>query len=238
MGIRRFGTLLCLALAAFAAAAQGQSERVVGFECGGKIREAKIYAPEGRQRKKLPLVFVFHGRGGMINSVARNMAIHKYWPEAVVVYPQGLWVEGGLRDGYGWLISPDSRDLEMFDTLLDMLKREYRIDNSRIYATGHSNGGGFVYALWTWRGDKLAAVAPSASSSARVGEGRYNRRPMPVLIVGGEADHLVKIETVRREIAMARKINGDCEVATFIHAGGHKFVPEAAEKIVQFFKCH
>src|SRR5262245_40801632 len=37
-----------------------------------------------------PLVLVFHGHGGTSANAARTFRIHELWPEAVVIYPQGL----------------------------------------------------------------------------------------------------------------------------------------------------
>ena len=51
--------------------------------------------------------------------------------------------------------------------MLTTLKKDYRVDEKRIYATGHSNGGGFTYLLWAARGDVFAAVAPCAAAAPR-----------------------------------------------------------------------
>jgi polyhydroxybutyrate depolymerase len=32
------------------------------------------------------------------------------------------------------------------------MKQDYRVDEQRIYATGHSKGGAFTYLLWAARG--------------------------------------------------------------------------------------
>jgi len=54
------------------------------------------------------------------------------------------------------------RDLRFFDVMLASLRAEFHLDEKRIYATGHSNGGLFTYLLWAERGDTFAALAPSA----------------------------------------------------------------------------
>ena len=51
--------------------------------------------------------------------------------------------------------------------MLARLKTDYKVDDKRIYSTGHSNGGGFTYLLWAARGDVFAAFAPSAGGRAR-----------------------------------------------------------------------
>jgi len=66
------------------------------------------------------------------------------------------------------------RDLKFFDAMLASLRQDYRVDNKRIFVTGHSNGGGFSYLLWAERPGVFAAyswawrMAPSIPSSSGV----------------------------------------------------------------------
>ena len=82
----------------------------------------------------------------------------------------------------------DDRDLKFFDAVLARLKQDYRVDAKRIYATGHSNGGGFSYLLWLTRGDVFAAVAPCAA----VAKYAAQLKPKPAMHIAGEKDPLVK----------------------------------------------
>ena len=238
MIIKRIAALTILLIAFIFASAEEIEPQIIKLNCGSGVRYAKLYQPQQTDGNSVPLVFVFHGRGGSMHGAAKNIAIHNYWPEAMVVYPHGMWCEGGYKDGLGWVIDEQSRDLEMFDVLLRHLLNSYKIDRNRIYATGHSNGGAFVHALWRWRGDIFAAVAPSASTSSKLGESRYSRAPKPVLIIGGEADEVVKIASIRREIAIIKQINNPRNTEIFIHKEGHKFLPQSAVEIVRFFKKH
>ena len=185
---------------------------------------------------------------------------HTRWPEALVVYPQGLNTPGRLTDPQGkkpgWQArvgDQSDRDLKFFDAMLESFKRDYRVDEKRIYATGHSNGGGFTYLLWAARGDTFAAFAPSAAAGAA-----YLRslKPKPVLHVAGESDPLVKFAWQKQTMDTLRQINqcGDGQpwekwgtlypsktgapVVTFIQPGGHEFLAEAPTAIVKFFKEH
>ena len=80
---------------------------------------------------------------------------------------QGLPTPGQLTDPEGkrngWqktVGDQKDRDLKFFDAVLTKLKADYKVDESRIYSMGHSNGGGFTYLLWAARGDQFAAFAP------------------------------------------------------------------------------
>jgi len=225
----------------------------------GVERFALIYMPQ--TTTPAPLVFVFHGHGGTAQGAARSFAIHTLWPEVVVVYPQGLKTPGRLTDPEGkksgWQSGPgaqDDRDLHFFDAILASLRQDAHVDDRRIYATGHSNGGGFTYLLWATRGEQFAAFAPSAAAVPQI---MGMLKPKPVLHLAGSADPLVKFAWQQATMTKLREINGcgegeswaplttrypskvgDTPVLTFIHPGGHQFVPEGPALIVRFFKEH
>jgi len=232
------------------------------LQVDGVTREALVYAPASARTNNSPLVFVFHGHGGNARQAARSFHIDRQWPDAISVYPQGLNTPGALTDPEGrragWQNVPGAqgdRDLKFFDALVAWVKREYRVDERRIYSTGHSNGGGFTYLLWAERGDVFAAMAPSAAVAVYV-----NRlKPKPVLHLAGEQDALVKYSWQQRMMAAERKLNGCSDtgnpyaplttlypsalttatpVVTFIHPGGHEFHRDAPALIVRFFKEH
>src|SRR5690348_2580927 len=124
----------------------------------GVQRTALVALPKGDARE-VPLVFVFHGHGGTSLNAARTFRTHEFWPEALVVYPQGLPTMGQVTDPEGklpgWQHMPGSegdRDLKLFDAMLKWAGEKYSVDPARTFAAGHSNGGSFVYALWAARG--------------------------------------------------------------------------------------
>jgi len=143
-------------------------------------REAMVYAPRKAKTEATPVVFVWHGHGGSMDNSVRTFAIHTLWPQAIVVYPQGLPTpsrsdpEGTLA---GWQYGTGElgdRDLKFFDAVLESLRTDWKVDDKRIYSTGHSNGGAFTYLLWITRGDALAAIAPSGA-----GIGGFPNRATP-----------------------------------------------------------
>jgi polyhydroxybutyrate depolymerase len=253
---------LCVSLCIGIAAAQDANLTRKTWTVDGVEREALVHAPAAAKNTPAPLVFVWHGHGGMMQGSARSFHIHTLWPEAIVVYPQGLNTPGRLTDPEGkkpgWQPNAGEqgdRDLKFFDLVLASLKSDYKVDDRRIYSTGHSNGGGFTYLLWAARGDVFAAMAPSSSAAA--GRQMKDLKPKPVLHVAGEADPLVKYEWQKATMEALRKLNGCDEtgsdwgkwctlyeskggtpVVTFIHPGNHAFASEAPAAIVKFFKQH
>lgn len=235
-----------------------QEPKSRSWDVDGTKREALVVAP-AKPVKSPPLMFVFHGHGGTAKNAAARLAYHKHWPEAVTVYPQGLPTPGKLTDPEGkkngWQHGPGDqkdRDLKFFDALLAAMKKDHGIDGKRVYASGHSNGGGFTYTLWAARGETFAAVAPS---SAVAGKFLDQSKPLPVLHLAGEKDALVKFAWQETTIERLKKLNGceakgkpagkHCtrygskdgpEVVTYVHPGGHQFPEEAAVRIVEFLK--
>lgn len=262
VGRRRFLWLAACAVAgaALGRAAEGGAPARRTWVVEGVTREALVHAPASAKTGPAPVIFAFHGHGGTMANSARVSPFHRLWPEAIVVYPQGLNTPGRLTDPEGkkpgWqhgVGAQGDRDLKFFDTMVASLRAEYRVDDRRIYATGHSNGGGFTYLLWAARGELLAAVAPSAAAPERQ---LARLKPKPVLHVAGEKDALVKFEWQVQTIEALKKLNAcgpgvpwekvgtlypskrDTPVVTVIHPGAHGYYREAPALIVTFFRQH
>lgn len=234
------------------------SLKQIEIEVGDLQRKFLLFVPKDN-RKLSPVVFGFHGHGGTARNSARRFNFQKHWPEAIVVYMQGVPTVGALTDPQGkrsgWQHKPGddaNRDLKFFDAVLAHLKQHHHVDETRIYSTGHSNGGGFTYLLWATRGEVFAAVAPSASAAGKV---RKLLTPKPVMHLAGEKDILVKFWWQELTMKGIRKLN-QCEadgkewakyatlypselktpVVTYIHPGTHKYPTDAPPLIVKFFK--
>lgn len=228
-------------------------------------RHALVFpAPAAAKEAKstVPLVFCFHGHGGNAAQASRSFGMHEAWPEALVVYPQGLPTPGQLTDAEGkrngWQGAPglqEDRDLKFFDALLAELRKRYPVDGKRIFVMGHSNGGGFTYLLWATRGKEIAAVAPCAAVGPRV---VAQLTPKPCLHLAAKDDPLVRYEWQEKMMAEVKRING-CEEAgktwapealryepkdkttgapmiQYIHQQGHRYPDQATTLMVKFFR--
>ncbi len=229
------------------------------WKVGDDTRESMVYTP-AKSSDAPPLVFGFHGHGGSMRNAARSFRLHEEWPEAVVVYMQGLPTVGKTDpEGKkaGWQKTPGDykdRDLLFFDAVLATMKEKFKVDALKIYATGHSNGGAFTYLLWGVRTTVFAAMAPSAAPGLR---NLKEATPCPVLHLGSEKDEIVPFESQKATIDGVKKLNGcsvegtewakgctifastkNAPVVTFIHDGGHAYPKEAPALIVKFFKEH
>jgi len=249
--------VILLVAASFAGAAEPEKLRL---QVDGVEREALVYAP-AKQPKAAgsPLVFVFHGHGGTMQSAARSMRFHEAWPEAIVVYPQGLNTPTrvdpeGKRPGWQRSVGDQKdRDLKLFDAMLAEVEKKRSVDPERVYVMGFSNGAVFTYLLWAERLGVLAAVAPIAGLPLEPKE--FKPVPKPAFIIAGRKDPLVKFANQQEMIERVREINGatekgtsagvgftryngdfDTPVETLIHPGGHLVPPEAVKLITEFFQ--
>lgn len=228
------------------------------FRVGELTREALVYAPS-KPSAHPPLVLVFHGHGGTGRALARQQKVHTLWPEAVVVYPQGLPTPGMTDpDGKkpGWQRVPGDqkdRDLKFVDAMLTRMAKEFRYDAKRVYAMGHSNGGRFTYVVWAARGDKFAAYGPSGSPATGL---MLRMKPAPAFLIAGEKDPLVPFATQKRTAdalatllkvgpweagegyARYAKGSGGLELGTYFHPGGHEYPEAGVRWAVDFLKRH
>ena len=224
---------------------------IMQWQVDGETREAIVYVPASPGREGTPLVLSFHGYGdNMQNFQYTN--VHEAWPDAIVVYFQGLERRGGLL---GWQVERGGgdRDLKLVDVALRSLRETYSVDDDRIYATGFSNGGMFTYLLWAERPGVFAAYAPVA---ARLRPSVRPTQAKPVFHVAGERDRVVRFADQEAAIAVAIEVNGvdatthcgdgcteygagtAAPVMTWIHAGAHVYPRGTSERIVSFFREH
>lgn len=253
--------LLLTILALFATfSLHGAQPRRVELTVDGVTRTALVFAPP-QDSASAPLVFGWHGHGGSAQNAARSFRIHELWPQAIVIYADGLPTAGRTDpagEKRGWQQKADDlggRDLKFFDSLFAFAKKEYAVDSTRIYSTGHSNGSAFTYLLWGSRPDVFAAIGSSAGGFRPL----YAGKPIPALHIAGEKDEIVPFSAQSFCMSAMRRINGcaaeskpwgntkgallypsekGTPFVSYIHGGGHLFPSEAPEMLVRFFKEH
>jgi polyhydroxybutyrate depolymerase len=164
----------------------------------GEERGWIVDAPAGPADRPLPLVLAFHGFRGSawrfrwwdgLGEVARREGF-------VAVHPEG---HEGVRllgtSGRGWDVAPEQeRDVDFVRALLDRLEAERCIDRRRVFATGMSNGGFFANLLGCRLAERLAAIAPV--SGALELRRCAPSRPIPVMLLYGRADRVVRADLV------------------------------------------
>src|SRR4030042_572429 len=121
----------------------------------------------------MPLVIVLHGGGGNAQSTAgmTGMNVKADSSGVIAVYPNGngrlsdekllTWNAGNCC---GYALDNNIDDVAFIRSLIDDLQSKLAIDQSRVYATGISNGGMMSYLLACQLSDKIAAIAPVAGT--------------------------------------------------------------------------
>jgi len=215
----KFRILIAATLLALASTSSSADQGVMECTIDGAKREALVFAPTvNTPNEKHPVVFAFHGHGGMVQKTSEEMNFQTVWPEAVVVYPQGVRSRGVVNDtsfdnpkssGWQlWLGAYGDRDLKFFDCLVEKIRQKFAIDDNRIYAVGFSNGAYFCYLLWAQRRKTLAAVGIVAGALWRQGPVPVVLTgPLPVMQIAGIKDPVIPLAWQAETIEVDQKIN-------------------------------
>ncbi len=234
--------------------------QTVSWDVDGVTRTAELVVPADLAGP-VPLVVAYHGHGGKGSSFQRKMDIEGKWPQAVVVYPDGLVGHKGKTDPEGvetgWQQLPDDeggRDLRFYDVMMADLRSRLPIDPQRIFVVGHSNGSAFTSLLLNTRGDQIAATANMSAQAGRF----LDTDPVRSMFMSmGEQDPIVPYANQKLSIPLAEaKLGvdpttatvdgylrvetgpGNLELATYVHPDGHE-VPDAVPAlVVAFFQRH
>ena len=130
-------------------------------------------------------MLAFHGAGGnsLIAEASTGLSDLGNRADFIAVYPNAI--------GTRWDFSgPGTSDVIFVRSLLDTLESTLCIDDSRIYATGASNGGSLVEYLGCVLSDRLSAIAPVAGGHG-VQPPCQLSRPISVLEIHGTSDRVV-----------------------------------------------
>ncbi|KAJ7150085.1 carbohydrate esterase family 1 protein [Mycena crocata] len=161
---------------------------------GGRDRAYSIHLPgDYNASQPYPLVLGFHGSSsvGFFFEVDTGLSGSKYSAGKIMVYPNGV---GGAWAGANYSEASVPEDLTFVSDLLNEIRANYCVDNSRIYATGISNGGGFVNTIaCSAVGGEFAAFAAGSGSFYTDNTGvdvgcAPARSPLPMLEIHGGAD--------------------------------------------------
>ena len=182
------------------------------FEDAKQDVEYRLYVPKSYDKEKAtPLVVLLHGLGSNPQQVIGYEGITAEAEKRgyIVVAPYGYnsrgWYgsrgEGKAGAFFGTKEDPDNLGaLSQKDVMnvLDIVRKEFRIDENRVYLMGHSMGGaGTVHLAVTfpemWAA--LAALAPALDARTSRLE---SIKHLPVHLVMGDKDRMVSVALVRK----------------------------------------
>ncbi|MGN6412975.1 alpha/beta hydrolase family esterase [Flexivirga sp.] len=161
---------------------------------GGRERTYILHLPKNYERhSEWPLIVAYHGRGSTGTEIEGFSGLSSL--RAVVAYPNG---EIGTGAGYrqAWqgapYAPPGVDDVAFTSDLLDRLQSDYCVDPTRTYATGKSNGAGFVGLLACRLPDRFAAFAPNSGAFyPQSREGCADAKPTALLDIHGTGDSTI-----------------------------------------------
>lgn len=194
------------------------------IETAGGSRAARVYPGEKSAQQPSPLVLVFHGLGDNAWNFADIVAFHEAWPEATVVYPEGLPREdrSGKRGWHGFRDNDANGDMAYVDALLQVLAARYRVDPARIYVTGFSNGGHMTFNLLLDRPCRFAAFAPVGALGEYIADAST---PRPVLYLFGREEPREYTEAWQQTVVALATLNHATGEKRALDSGLTEFVP-------------
>lgn len=222
-------------------------KKTYDFKDAGKEMEYALFVPSAYDKtKKSPLMVALHGLGSNPQQIMRYVGLtdlaekHGY----IVVAPMGYNPRGwyGQRTRIG-IRSDDPENLgELSEkdvmNVLDIARKEHNIDTDRIYLMGHSMGGGGTFHIAMKNPDLFAALAPIAPAIFRPVSDLEKIKHVPIILVQGDKDNLVKVERVR---PWAEKMKALKMTHEYIEVPGGDHVTVAFKnlpKIFDFFNQH
>jgi poly(3-hydroxybutyrate) depolymerase len=151
-------------------------KKTYDFKDAGKDMEYALFVPSTYDKaKKSPLMIALHGLGGNPQGILRYGGFtdlaekHGYILAAPMGYNQRGWYGArplvkGKDDDPKNISELSEKDVM---NVLDIVKKEYSIDNDRVYLMGHSMGGGGTWHLGIKYPELWAAIAPIAPAISR-----------------------------------------------------------------------
>lgn len=157
----------------------------------GTLVPMRVSAPPVAATRPVGVLITLHGAGGDENMFASG-------------YGQGIAARLA-RENHLLFVSPATTPFMtsavQFDSLMAVLRRDYAIDESRIYVLGHSMGAGAAARLAQERPRALAAVACLAGGAPVTAADAP-----PILFLGAQLDPI--IPAARVQAAAAATPNG------------------------------
>ena len=170
------------------------------YYCTISNREFYIYIPSSYLKdddKEYPLLFSLHGYTSLALWNLSYTGFQSIADEEnfIVVYPQGLTLNSTGETHWnvgGWTIGSQSNDIDFISDVIDWTNTNYKIDLSRIYSVGMSNGGFMSYRLACNLSNRIAAIGSvTGSMTPETLESCKPNHPTPVIQIHGKLDFTV-----------------------------------------------
>lgn len=176
------------------------------FNVNGASRSAIVKMPSSGKTKNLPVVFMFSGWQHSAATARGYAALEGTGAgsDAIIVYPQG---RNDAWEGAPYAATSRGQDVAFVREIVRTLANEGKVDRSRVYATGLSNGGGMALALACQAPDLMAGVVGVSGAYYNPTYSNCASGKVPTLIIHGTRDDIVRYEGGTRHGAPFRSID-------------------------------
>jgi predicted peptidase len=129
-------------------------------------------------------------------------------------------------------------------TVLAMVRKEFNVDERRIYLMGHSMGGAGTYHLGSKHGNVWAALAPIAPAAMGMTNDRTNvlqaikDAGVPMLVSMGDADEAVPVANVRTWVDTMKELQMNYEYKEYAGVTHGPIMAASMSDIYAFFAKH
>jgi predicted esterase len=133
------------------------------------------------------------------------------------------------------------RELSEKDVMnvLDMVRKEFNIDNNRIYLMGHSMGGAGTLHLGVKYSSIWAALAPIAPAAFQLNPDSLKEiTKMPIIFVHGDIDELVSVDISKQWVAKAKELGMTYEYNEMPGVTHGPIINDALPSVYAFFAKH
>lgn len=220
-------------------------KKTYDFKEAGKEMEYGLFVPSTYDKeKKTPLMIALHGLGSNPQQIMRYPQLtdlaekHGYVVAAPMGYNNSGWY--GQKPTFGRKPEPANlHELSEKDVMnvLEIVKKDYNIDPDRIYLMGHSMGGGGTFHLALKYPDIWAALGPIAPAIFRPASEVEKIKHIPVILIQGEKDNLVRVSMVRPWAAKMKELGMKHEYIE-VPGGDHINIISKIPEMYEFFNKH
>jgi predicted peptidase len=120
--------------------------------------------------------------------------------------------------------------------VLELVRKEFTIDDKRVYLIGHSMGGAGAWHLGTKYPDVWAGLAPIAPAASGQPTGLDKIKNIPVIVMQGDQDTLVRPEGTRRWVEKLKELNITHEYLEIAGAGHGDVISKGMPQMFAFFE--
>ena len=143
----------------------------------------------------------------------------------------------------GTAVTDPAKVAELSETdamyVLEMVRKEFNVDDRRIYLMGHSLGGGGALHMGEKYADKWAAVAPLAPAAFGFEWTAESKlKNVPLLIMQGEADTTVRPASSQALADQLKALNFQCEIKIMPGLDHGTIIAGAMPDVFKFFGKH